>query len=85
MIDREILGKYINFDNSCFTRTEKEEVRDLLYEYKDEFSLRDEIGICPNIEAEIDITDKIPFLIGHSMPKRKIKLSMDVSHFVFCI
>ena len=28
----------------------------------DAFSLRDEIGTCPNIEVEIDVTDKSPFL-----------------------
>ena len=33
----------------------------MLYKYKEVFSLRDEIGICPNIEMEIDITDKSPF------------------------
>ena len=26
--------------------------------YKDTFSLRDEIGTCPNIEVEIDVADK---------------------------
>ena len=41
----------------------KKEVRDLLYEYKDAFSLRDVIGMCPNIEFEVDITDKTPFFI----------------------
>ena len=30
---------------------------------KDAFSLRDEKGTCPNIEVEIDITDKSPFFI----------------------
>ena len=35
----------------------------MLYKYKDAFSLRDEIGTCPNIEVEIDITDKSPFFI----------------------
>ena len=35
----------------------------MLYKYKDTFSLRDEIGMCPNIEVEIDVTDKSPFLI----------------------
>ena len=29
---------------------------------KEPFSLRDEIGICPNIEVEIDVTDRSPFL-----------------------
>ena len=63
MTDREILDKYINLDNSCLTKAEKEQVRDLLYQYKDAFSLRDEIGLCPNIEIEIDVTDKSSFFI----------------------
>ena len=37
-------------------------VMDVLYKYKETFSLRDEIGTCPNIEIEIDIMDKPPFL-----------------------
>ena len=61
MTDREILDKYINLDSSSLTRREKKEVRELLYEYKDAFSLRDEIGTCLNIEVEIDVTDKTPF------------------------
>ena len=40
MTDREILDKYVNLDNSCLTKVEKEQVRDLLYQYKDAFSLR---------------------------------------------
>ena len=63
MSDREILNKYVNLDNSCLTKVEKEQVRDLLYQYKDVFSLIDEIGLCPNIEIEIDVTDKSPFFI----------------------
>ena len=34
---------------------------EMLYKYKEAFSLRDEIGTCPNIEVEIDVTDKSPF------------------------
>ena len=63
MMDREILDKYIHLDNSCLTKVEKTQVRDLLYKYKDAFSLRDEIGLCPNMESEVDITDKSPFCI----------------------
>ena len=40
MTDREILDFYINLDNSCLAKAERKEVRDLLYEYKDAFSLR---------------------------------------------
>ena len=61
MMDREILDKYINLDNSCLTKVEKTQIRNLLYKYKDAFSLRDEIGLCPNVKIEIDITDKSPF------------------------
>ena len=35
----------------------------MLYKYKEAFSLRDEIGTCPNIEVEIDVTDKSSFFI----------------------
>ena len=38
-------------------------VMDILYKCREAFSLRDEIGTCPNIEVEIDITDKSPFFI----------------------
>ena len=58
MSDREILEKYIDLENSCLTKWEKKQVRNLIYEDKDAFSLRDEIGTCPNIEVEIDITEK---------------------------
>ena len=36
---------------------------EMLYKYKEVFSLRDEIGTCPDIELEIDVMDKSPFLI----------------------
>ena len=45
MTDKEILDKYVNLDNSCLTKMEKEQIRDLLYQYKDVFSLGDEIGL----------------------------------------
>ena len=51
----------LHMDNSCLTKVEKTWVGDLFYKYKDAFSLRDEIGLCPNIE--IDVTDKSPFFI----------------------
>ena len=46
----------------------------MLYRYKDAFSLRDEIGMCPNIEVEIDVTDKSPFLLGHIILNQKIRI-----------
>ena len=61
MPDKEILEKYIDLDSSCLTIHEKKKVRRLIYKYKDTFSLRDEIGTCPNIEVEIEVTDRSPF------------------------
>ena len=63
MTDREILDKYIDLDKSCFAESEKKEVRDMIYIYKDAFCLKDEIGTYPNIEIGIDVTDKTPFFI----------------------
>ena len=77
MTDREILDKYINLDKSCLTKGEKEEVRNLLYEYKDAFSSRDEIGTCPCIEVEIYITDKTPFFIRPYQAKEEDKNTLD--------
>ena len=64
MSDREILEKYIDLNNTCLHKDEKEEVMDMLYKYMETFSLRDEIGTCPNIKVEINVTDKSPLFIG---------------------
>ena len=63
MTDREILEKYINLKNSCLSTEEKIKVMDMLFRHRETFSLRDEIGTCPNIEVEIEVTDKSPFFI----------------------
>ena len=63
MTDKEILDKYINLKDSCLTEQERKQVMEFLYEYKDLFSLRDEIGTCPNIEVNIEVTDNSPFFI----------------------
>ena len=63
MTDREILEKYINLDDSCLNEEEKTRVMNKLFDYKEAFSLRDEIGTCPNIEVEIDVMDMSPFFI----------------------
>ena len=44
MTNREILDKYINLNNSCLDKEEKTKIMDMLYKYREAFSLRDEIG-----------------------------------------
>ena len=76
MIDQEILDKYIDLETSCLTEKEKKEVMKM-YKYKEAFSLRDEIGTCPNIEVEIDVTNKFPFFIRPYHVKEEDKVLID--------
>ena len=75
--DKEILEKYIDIDSSCLTELEKVQVRDMIYEYREAFSLRDEIGTCPNIEIDIDVTDRTPFFIRPYHVKEENKGILD--------
>ena len=77
MSDREILDKYIDLDKTCLTKEEKKQFMDMLYKYKDAFSLRDEIGTCPNIEVDTDVTDKSPFFIRPYPVKEEDKKILD--------
>ena len=63
MTDKEILDKYINLEDSCLDEQERKQVMEMLYKYKDVFSMRDEIGMCPNIEVNIEVMDYLPFFI----------------------
>ena len=77
MTDQEILDKHIDLEKSCLTQKEKKEVMEMLYKYKEAFSLGDEIGICPNIEVETDVTDKSPFFIRPYRVKEEDKALID--------
>ena len=46
MTDQEILDNCIDLESSYLTKEEKKEVMEMLYKYKEAFSLRDEIGTC---------------------------------------
>ena len=77
MTDREILEKYIDLKNSCLDKEEKVKVMNMLYKYKEAFSLRDEIGTCPNIEVDTDVTDKSPFFIRPYHIRKEDKAIID--------
>ena len=59
------------------TESEKTQVRDMIYEYREAFSLRDEIGTCPNIEIDIDVTDRTPYFIRPYHVKEEHKRILD--------
>ena len=50
---------------------------EMLYEYKDAFSLREEIGMCPNIEVNIEVTDNSPFFIRPYHVKEEDRAVLD--------
>ena len=63
MSDRECLEKFIDLTDSDITEGEKRNLYKILYKYKKAFSLRDEIGLCQNMEVELELTDDTPFFI----------------------
>ena len=63
MTDEEILYKYIDLSESHLTESEKEEVMDLVINNKKAFSLRDEIGKCPDIKVNIEVNDPSTFFV----------------------
>ena len=77
MTDKEILEKYIGLGMSCLNKEEKLKVMDMLYKYKEAFRLRDEIGTCPNIEIEIEVTDRSPFFIRPYHVREEDKVVID--------
>ena len=50
---------------------------EMLYRYTDVFSLRDEIGMCPNIEVNIEVTDNLPFFIQPYHVKEEDRAVLD--------
>ena len=63
MTDQEILEKYIDLSDFDLDLAEKRSLYKVLVKYKDAFSLRDEIGLCPNMEIELELNDETPFFI----------------------
>ena len=56
----------------------------MIYKYREEFSLRDEIGTCPNIEIDIDVTDKTPFFIRPYHVREEDKRILDKEMKTLC-
>ena len=63
MSDQEILEKYVDLSDSDLSHAEKRSLYKILLKYKEAFSLRDEIGLCPNMEIELELNDETPFFI----------------------
>ena len=62
-LDEEIMYEKIDLSNSTLSRKENAKLMKMLIKYRDAFSLRDEIGECPNLEADIKVIDESPFFV----------------------
>ena len=63
MSDEEILLKYIDLSKCSLGEEGKAELMKIILDHKQAFSLRDEIGECPNIKIDIDVIDDSPFFV----------------------
>ena len=63
MTDEQLIRKLIDLSQSYLTEEEKEELIQIIMKYRRAFSLRDEIGVCPHMEVELELTDTSPFFI----------------------
>ena len=63
MSDQEILERYVDLPDSDLSYAEKRSLYKILHKYKEAFSLRDEIGLCPNMEIELELNDETAFFI----------------------
>ena len=63
MTDSELIRTSINLDKSQLSNKQKEKFYEILDQHRDAFSLRDEIGLCPNMEVSLELHDKKPFQI----------------------
>ena len=61
--DAEILYEKIDLKDSALTKKEKAKLIKMILKYRDAFSLRDEIGECPNLVADIKVIDESPFFV----------------------
>ena len=75
--DEEILYEKIDLSDSALSRKEKSRLMKMLIKHRDAFSLRDEIGECPNLKADIKVIDESPFFVRLFPISEKDKPFMD--------
>ena len=61
--DAEILFEKIDLKDLALTKKEKAKLMKMILKYRNALSLRDEIGACPNLIADIKVIDESPFFV----------------------
>ena len=59
--DAEIVYEKIDLKESALTSKERAKLMKMILRYRQAFSLRDEIGKCPNLKVDIKVIDESPF------------------------
>ena len=77
MTDKELLESTIDLSEACVTERQKQALYKTLLKYREAFSLRDEIGLCPNVEVKLELKDKTPFYIRPFPTKVQGKIIVD--------
>ena len=63
MSDAELIRSTIDLSKSILDKREQKAFYKVLERYREAFSLRDEIGLCPNMEVKLNLHDVTPFFI----------------------
>ena len=74
---RKFWRNIVDLKDSCLDDSERMQVMKMLFDYKDVFSLRDEIGMCLSIEVNIEVTDNSPFFIRPYHVKEEDRAVLD--------
>ena len=75
--DAEILYEKIDLKDPALSKKEKAKLMKMILKYKYAFSLRDDIGECPNLVADIKVIDESPFFVRPFPLSETDKSSMD--------
>ena len=75
--DYQILKSKVDLKESALTPKEKARLMHMIKKYKHASSIRDEIGECPNIKADIKVIDESPFFVRPFKISEEVKPLMD--------
>ena len=85
MMDMECIEKFINLDDSVLTPENKKHFQKILLKYKDAFSLRDEVGVCPYLKVHVEMKDTSPFFVRPYGVKEDQKKWVDKEMWKGCL
>ena len=63
MTDMEVLKLKVKLHDSILDEKQREDFYKIIYDNRDVFSMRDEIGTCPQIQVHLKLQDETPFFL----------------------